>query len=116
MTVSRQVRLATTLLAGAISQAYAADTTTPIQHVIIVVGENHTFDNLYGTYQPRVGQRIENLLSKGIVNVDGSPGRHHKAAVQRVGLNDGKYNAITASQGAYQALPRPYTTYGIGLP
>jgi phospholipase C len=116
MTVSRQVCLATTLLAGAISQAYAADTTTPIQHVIIVVGENHTFDNLYGTYQPRVGQRIENLLSRGIVNVDGSPGRHHKAAVQRVGLNEGKYNAITASQGAYQALPRPYTTYGIGLP
>src|SRR6185369_2793985 len=87
------------------------ETTTPIKHVIIVIGENHTFDNLYGTYQPRVGQRIENLLQKGIVNADGTPGRHHAEAVQRVGLGEGKYQAITESRGKYQFLPRPYTTY-----
>ncbi|HUO68100.1 MAG TPA: phosphoesterase, partial [Gammaproteobacteria bacterium] len=39
-------------------------TTTPIEHLIVVVGENHTFDNVYGTYQPRAGQRVDNLLSK----------------------------------------------------
>jgi len=27
-------------------------TTTPIEHLIVIVGENHTFDNVYGTYQP----------------------------------------------------------------
>ncbi|HEY0766844.1 MAG TPA: alkaline phosphatase family protein, partial [Steroidobacteraceae bacterium] len=43
-------------------------TTTPIKHVIIIVGENHTFDNLFGTYQPQPGQTIRNLLSLGIVN------------------------------------------------
>ena len=54
--------------------AAAAAPATPIQHVIIVVGENHTFDNLFGTYQPKPGQKIMNLLSQGIVYSDGSPG------------------------------------------
>ncbi len=54
-------------------------TTTPIKHVIIVVGENHTFDNLFGTYQPQAGQHIDNLLTKGIVNADGSPGPRLRA-------------------------------------
>ena len=49
-------------------------TTTPIEHLIVIVGENHSFDNVYGTYRPRRGQHIDNLLSKGIVNVDGTPG------------------------------------------
>ncbi len=116
MTFTRKLGLATTLVAAGISQAYAADTATPIQHVIVVVGENHTFDNLYGTYQPRLGQRIENLLSKGIVNADGTPGRHHAAGVQRIGSATGKYDPVTESVGKYDVLPRPYTTYGIGLP
>src|SRR5690348_7389221 len=49
-------------------------TTTPIQHVIVIVGENRTFDHLFATYQPPAGQTVSNLLSKGIVNVDGTPG------------------------------------------
>ena len=105
-----------TVLAGALAQAWAADTTTPIQHVIIVVGENRTFDNLYATYQPRVGQRIENLLQKGIVNADGTPGPHHGESVQRIGRGEDKYKAVTRSQGKYAVRPRPYTTYAIGLP
>ena len=28
------------------------ETETPIEHLIVIVGENHTFDNLYGAYQP----------------------------------------------------------------
>jgi phospholipase C len=40
-------------------------TTTPIKHLIVVVGENHTFDNLLGGYQPRRGQAVSNLLSQG---------------------------------------------------
>jgi phospholipase C len=122
----RQIGLAATLLAAAIAPSRAADdsadrrgpseTATPIRHVIVVVGENHTFDNLFGTYQPRRGQRIENLLSKGIVDADGHPGRHHAEAVQRIGLATGKYDPETVSTGAYPVLPRPYTTSGLGLP
>ena len=113
MTITRKLALATTLVALGVSQAYA-QTATPIQHVIIVVGENRTFDNLFGTYQPRAGQHVENLLSKGIVNVDGTPGPHHSLATQRAASATGKYDPVTANVGKYTVLPRPYTTSAIG--
>jgi phospholipase C len=116
MIAKRQVAIATTLIASAISQGWAAEPVTPIQHVIVVVGENHTFDNLFGTYRPRRGQKIDNLLSKGIVNADGTPGPNFRKAVQRIGVAQGAYQARTPSQGEYSTLPQPYTTYGIGLP
>ena len=89
---------------------------TPIEHVIIIVGENHTFDNLFGAYQPKAGQTIDNLLSKGIVKADGSPGPHFDRARQLIGSDTLKYHVETPSIGAYDTLPQPYTTYGIGLP
>lgn len=49
-------------------------TTTPIKHVIVIIGENRTFDHVFGAYRPPLGQTVSNLLSKGIINVDGSPG------------------------------------------
>ena len=39
----------------------SAHTSTSIEHLIVVVGENHTFDNLYGAFKPREGQSIKNL-------------------------------------------------------
>jgi Phospholipase C len=54
-------------------------TATPIKHVIVIIGENRTFDNVYGTYVPKDGQRIANLLSRGIVNPDGTPGWNARA-------------------------------------
>src|SRR5579875_2443945 len=47
---------------------------TPIKHVIVIIGENHTFDNVFGTYQPPRGQSVMNLLSEGIVTASGEPG------------------------------------------
>jgi phospholipase C len=32
-------------------------TETPIKHIIYIVGENRSFDNVYGTYQPKHGQK-----------------------------------------------------------
>lgn len=93
--------------------AAAPVATTPIQHVIIVVGENHTFDNLFGTYQPKTGQTIANLLSKGIVTASGQPGPHFASAAQAIGMNTGRYKAITQSTGKYATLPQPYTTWAI---
>jgi phospholipase C len=49
-------------------------TTTPIKHVIVIIGENRTFDHLFATYQPKRGESVWNLLSEGIVNADGTPG------------------------------------------
>lgn len=113
----RSLFLATSALCAlTTAPAVAKSTQTPIQHVIIIVGENHSFDNLFGTYKPRAGQSIDNLLSKGIVNADGTPGPHFDKAKQRIGRDENVYNAETASTGAYATLPQPYTTYGIGLP
>ena len=44
---------------------------TPIKHVIVIIGENRTFDHLFATYKPMDGQSVDNLLSKGIVKEDG---------------------------------------------
>jgi len=49
-------------------------TATPIKHVIVLIGENRTFDHLYATYQPKKGQSVLNLLSQGIIEADGRPG------------------------------------------
>jgi phospholipase C len=49
-------------------------TDTPIKHLIVLIGENHTFDNIFATYQPRPGQSVANLLSKGIIFSTGQPG------------------------------------------
>jgi phospholipase C len=38
---------------------------TPVRHVIVIVGENHSFDNLFGVYRPASGQSVFNLLSEG---------------------------------------------------
>jgi phospholipase C len=53
-----------------------------IQHVIVLIGENRTFDHVFATYLPRHGESVSNLLSKGIVNADGTPGPHFKKAQQ----------------------------------
>src|SRR5580704_10469849 len=60
----------------------APQTTTPIKHVIIIVGENRSFDHVFATYLPKEGQSVDNLLSKGIVKADGTPGPHYSRAHQ----------------------------------
>lgn len=108
--------MASVLMMSAVTQAEeASETATPIKHVIVIVGENHTFDNLYGAYKPKAGQTIDNLLSKGIVNEDGTPGAHFDLAKQRIGVDTDKYHVVTESNGDYDTgLPQPYTTYAIG--
>lgn len=61
--------------------AESANTATPIKHLIVIVGENHTFDNVFATYKPQNGQTVLNLLSQGIVSDDGSPGSQFSSAL-----------------------------------
>ena len=58
------------------------NTMTPIRHVVVVIGENRSFDHVYATYVPRNGQSVLNLLSEGIVRADGSPGPNFGSARQ----------------------------------
>jgi phospholipase C len=62
---------------SAYAQTAAPATTTPIKHVIVIIGENRTFDHVYGTYKPKEGETISNLLSKGIVKANGEPGANY---------------------------------------
>jgi phospholipase C len=55
---------------------------SPIKHVIVLIGENRTFDHLFATYVPKNGESVSNLLSKGIIKADGTPGLHFKRAQQ----------------------------------
>lgn len=62
--------------------AAAVNTASPIKHVIVVVGENRTFDHVFGAYTPRQGQTVANLLSKGIITADGRAGPNFALAAQ----------------------------------
>jgi phospholipase C len=88
-------------------------TTTPIKHVIIVVGENRSFDNLFATYQPPdATQHVWNLLSQGIVTAAGEPGTNFAAAAQQKAIDtsgDG-YLLSPPQTGNYSVLPQPSTT------
>jgi phospholipase C len=59
------------------------DTATPIKHVIVIIGENRTFDHVFATYvPPKSGETVNNLLSEGIVKADGTPGPNFAKAHQ----------------------------------
>jgi phospholipase C len=57
-------------------------TVTPIKHVIVIIGENRSFDHVFATYVPKSGQTVWNLLSEGIIHADGTPGPHFDKAEQ----------------------------------
>lgn len=82
-------------LAGSL-QAHENDherTRTPIKHVIVLIGENRTFDHLFATYVPKSHDSVSNLLSKGIINADGTPGPHFKKA--------GQFQAVAPFRSSY---------------
>jgi phospholipase C len=89
------------------------ETASPIKHVIIIVGENRSFDHLFATYAPkRRGVRVKNLLSEGIINADGSPGPNFAKAEQfqlTSAPNGGKFfiSADRTNKSLYATLPPP---------
>jgi phospholipase C len=59
------------------------ETRTPIKHVIVIIGENRSFDHVFATYKPtRPWEHVNNLLSEGIVNADGTRGPNFQKAAQ----------------------------------
>jgi len=92
----------------------AAAPRTPIEHVIVIVGENRTFDNLFATYQPKSPQAVGNLLSRGIVRADGSPGQNFKLAEQHTAEVLDIYTPTPKVTGTYSMLPQPYAFGAFG--
>ncbi len=86
--------------------------TTPIKHVIVIIGENHSFDNVFATYMPKNGNGIWNLLSQQIVKQDGSPGTNFSLAQQQAASDtstDSFLLSPTKSAFAGGVLPAPLT-------
>jgi phospholipase C len=85
--------VSTAIFQLAVGSAFAADqksntsrdndTKTPIKHVIVIIGENRTFDHIFATHVPKKGETVLNLLSEGIVNADGTPGPNFPLAEQK---------------------------------
>ena len=84
-------------------------TRTPIKHVILLIGENRTFDHVFATYRPPAGQTVNNLLSEGIVNADGTPGPNVAKAQQWQANQAGDYVVSPTHTGAYANLPQMNT-------
>jgi phospholipase C len=95
--------------------AKTVETASPIKHIIILIGENRGLDHTFGVYKPKgKGQTISNLLSKGIVNEDGTPGPNFAQAQQfSVAAQPSYYigaPAIAKSPySATNAMPQPNT-------
>jgi phospholipase C len=90
-------------------------TASPIKHVIVVLGENRTFDHLFATYQPPNGEHVDNLLSKGIINKDGTPGPNYAKAAQFSAVDTNFYAISPGQKTLYNStsnkLQTPGTSY-----
>ena len=86
-----------------------SETLTPIKHVIVIIGENRTFDHVFGAYAPRPGQSVFNLLSQGIIRADGSPGPNFAKAAQASAEVTSRYEIAPAHKQPYATLPPAMT-------
>jgi len=57
------------------------NTKTPIKHVIVIYGENRSFDHLFATYVSPSGDNVLNLLSEKIIKCAGISQRRRSAAI-----------------------------------
>jgi phospholipase C len=82
-------------------------TRSPIKHVLVIIGENRSFDHVFATYKPKNGQRISNILAKGIINEDGSPGPNFNKVAQNSAVDTppSTYKLSPGSQKRYAVLP-----------
>jgi phospholipase C len=125
MSVGNQLMRAITKIAAAIGlicmcvmspvESSARDATkTPIHHLIVIVGENRSFDHLFATYQPMRGQRVANLLSEGTIDANGAPGPNANRAIQWQAIDRDRYSIAPTRTSPFELLPRPNTTYAFG--
>ncbi len=90
----------------AYAQPAAPATSTPIKHVIIIIGENRTFDHVFATYKPKLGEAVNNLLSEGIVTAEGKPGPNYSRSAQFSALD-----TTTSGSGVYSNSPQSKSVY-----
>jgi phospholipase C len=85
------------------AKANSTKTRTPIKHIVVIIGENRTFDHIFATYQPKRGETVDNLLSKHIIGSDGTPGENYSFAAQ--------YSAKDTHRDRFENSPREKSFY-----
>ena len=107
--------VSTTASSSPADPADSFKTQSPIKHVIVLIGENRGFDHTFGVYKPKgKGQTVSNMLSKGIVNLDGSPGPNFALAQQfavspQPNFYIGPPNGAKTAYGPGNLMPQPNT-------
>jgi phospholipase C len=96
---------------GSDDDVHPQKTETPIKHLIVLIGENRTFDHLFATYVSPSGDSVRNLLSEEIIKADGTPGKHFNKAAQFQALPPFKTKYFISldnnEKAPYQTLPEP---------
>src|SRR5580658_8016518 len=87
---------------------------SPIKHVIVIIGENRSFDHVFATYQPTAingrPQEILNMLSEGILSLQGTnavPGPNWWRAVQKQVASQESVFTLNPPSTDYTNLPNP---------
>src|ERR1700722_20221851 len=94
------------LSADAQTPAEKTPTSSPIKHLIVIIGEHRSLGHAFATSRPMGGETVSNLLSKGIIKADGTPGPNYSLAAQ--------YSAVdstTVGSGTYSIHPPEKTVY-----
>jgi phospholipase C len=88
------------------------DTASPIKHVIVIIGENRSFDHVFATYVPKGNQTVWNLLSEKIITATGAPGKNFITATQQAATDqasDGFLLNPPKTDFPSSVLPAPLT-------
>jgi phospholipase C len=109
-------------LAGAVPPQHSpsSDTTSPIKHVIVIIGENRSFDHVFATYVSKSGESVDNLLSKGIIKLDANknavPGPNFHEAHQLAAVDaDSFLLSPPKTEFPNNQLPSPLTGGATGV-
>ena len=79
----------------AFTRLYNGATKTPIQHVVVIMMENHSFDNLFGTFPGANGATLPQASNPIITDIN------HDDPSTRAAIDGGKMDAFSTN-GMYQ--------------
>jgi phospholipase C len=99
------VNMGAPISAAAQPPAQQTPTASPIKHVIVIIGENRSFDHVFATFKPKNGQTVSNLLSKGIITENGTPGPNYSLAAQYSAVDAGTYAISPPEKTVYSNIP-----------
>jgi phospholipase C len=89
------------------------NTRSPIKHVIVIIGENRTFDHIFATYQAPNGEHVDNLLSKQIIKIDGTPGANYALSTQYRATDTTTYSIAPTKVGPFDQSANKLQSPGI---